>query len=344
MHMTPEAEKLSLSLRQILPEVLPGPVEITDLGKLSAGASREAWSIDVTDAAGETHGLVLKRDPPHARIDPELSETNFSLDRPTEANLLRAAGRAGVPVPAVLWHGDGSSPLGAGLIMQRIAGESLGQRIVRGPDFAAARENLAFQCGAALAKVHAIPLDDGPLDEGLPDIAEMPAQASMAFYEGQMRHFGWSQPGFEYGLAWLRERIGDIGQRRTFVHGDFRLGNLIIGPTGLNAVIDWEICHIGDPVLDLGWVCIRAWRYGAALPVGGFGERSELLEGYYSGGGAEVDALALRYWEVFGCLRWGVMCLNMAYGHLSGDYRSIERAVIGRRAAEAEYDLLQLVD
>ena len=77
---------------------------------------------------------------------------------------------------------------------------------------------------------------------------------------------------------------------------------------------------------------------------GGFGEISELQEGYEAGGGGRVSAEAIHYWEVFGTLRWGILCIHMAFTHINGPHASFEKAVIGRRTAETEYDLLQIID
>ena len=55
------------------------------------------------------------------------------------------------------------------------------------------------------------------------------------------------------------------------VHGDFRCGNLLVGPDGLRGVLDWELAHAGDPAEDIGWLCAPAWRFGGAGEVGGFG-------------------------------------------------------------------------
>ena len=335
--MTDPAE-LRAGLSSVLEAPLGAPVDISDLMRLSGGASRETWMFKAS--TGQTaQMIVLKRDPPHLVSDPEMEAVHISLNRMQEAQLLRAAKKADVPVPDVIWSGDETSPIGAGFMMRHVPGIALGHKIIRDADLAKARANLTGQCAAALAKIHKI-----PLDAALPDIPELSPRTYLDYQAAQLAHYGFVEPGFEYGIACLRERVPSLPTRRSFVHGDFRNGNMLVGPDGLNAVLDWEICHIGDPIHDLGWITIRSWRFGGGKPVGGFGEREELIEAYQAAGGAPLTLEDLRFWEVFGCLRWGIICLNMAYGHLSGSYRSVERAVIGRRAAEAEYDLLNLVD
>ena len=127
------------------------------------------------------------------------------------------------------------------------------------------------------------------------------------------------------------------------VHGDFRVGNLIVGPEGLRAVLDWELAHVGDPGEDLGWLCVRSWRFGGEGRVGGVGALGDLLDGYHAAGGRPVDEAAVRYWEVFGNVRWAVICLVQTFSHLHGFRRSVELAAVGRRVCEVEHDLLELL-
>jgi aminoglycoside phosphotransferase (APT) family kinase protein len=127
------------------------------------------------------------------------------------------------------------------------------------------------------------------------------------------------------------------------VHGDFRNGNLIVGRDGIRAVLDWELAHLGDPMEDLGWLCVKSWRFGQPLPVGGFGAYAQLLDAYERASGRPVDRVALRWWETLGTLKWGIMCIMQAATHTSGAVRSVELAAIGRRVCEQEWDLLALV-
>jgi aminoglycoside phosphotransferase (APT) family kinase protein len=147
----------------------------------------------------------------------------------------------------------------------------------------------------------------------------------------------------EYGFRWLARRL-PASRRRVLVHGDYRIGNVMFGPEGVRVVLDWEQAHVGDPMEDLGWMCVRAWRFGSPLPVGGIGERDEFFRGYERAGGDAVDPEIVRFWEAFGDLKWAVICIAQAKTYLDGGVKSLELASIGRRTAEAEHDLLELVD
>jgi len=153
---------------------------------------------------------------------------------------------------------------------------------------------------------------------------------------------GTPRPSFEFALHWLRAHRPPRG-RTTVVHGDFRNGNLIVGPDGVRAVLDWELAHLGDPREDLGWLCARVWRFGAPAAVGGMGTVADLLDAYAHHGGERVDPAELFWWQVLATLRWGAICLEQARVHLSAEFRSVELAVIGRRAAEMEYELMRML-
>ena len=294
---------------------LNGRVE--GLRRLSGGASRETWSFDLHRDDGTVAELILRRDPPGARKG----------GMAKEAALLAAAQAAGVPVPPVI-DADESS-----IVMGRIAGETIPRKILRDAEYAPARPLLARQCGEILARLHTIPAD---VVAGLENVDQV------AQWRGTLESLGQPHPTFELALRWLEANRPALHEP-TLVHGDFRNGNLIVGPEGIRAVLDWELAHAGDPMEDLGWLCAKAWRFGVAPPVGGFGSYEDLCDAYEAAGGRAVDRDALRWWEVLGTLKWGIICILQATTHTSGMVRSVELAAIGRRVCENEWDLLEIL-
>lgn len=292
--------------------------EITDLRRLSAGASRETWSFDV-----DGKGHILRRDPP-AAPDP--------AGMAREAECFRAAAAAGVPIPTLFAAGDGSDGVGSPyLLMERVDGETLPRRLLRDERWAEVRPLLARQFGEILARLHRIPVGNVP---------SVPRSGNrLDSLRDQHDVFGEPSPALEVAFRWLADHRPDPTPD-ALVHGDFRNGNLLIGPDGVRAVLDWELAHIGDPREDLGWVCAKVWRFGAAPAVGGFGDRDELFEGYASVAGQRPDPEAVHWWEVFAAAHWAVICRVQAERHFSGAEPSVELAVLGRRACEAEYDAL----
>jgi len=304
------------------------PVGVSDLTRLSGGASRETWLFTLDDGEGERN-LVLRRDPPGAPAQ---------SDRSIEADVLRRAAEAGVPVPTVLWTA-GADELGSpGFVMEHVAGETIARRILREDDYAKARAVMAAQCGDILARIHAIPAEGLTLTP--PD--RKPTETVLEQYKGLLDSLGEPHPAFELALRWLERRLPP-SERVTIVHGDFRNGNFIVGEEGVRAVLDWELVHLGDPWEDLAWLCTRSWRFGGPGEVGGFGEREDLYTAYATSSGIPVDRDAVQWWETMSNVKWGVMTIVQAFTHLWGHVRSVELAAIGRRTVETEHDVLELI-
>jgi aminoglycoside phosphotransferase (APT) family kinase protein len=153
--------------------------------------------------------------------------------------------------------------------------------------------------------------------------------------------YGFRLPALELALRWASENLPQK-TRHTVVHGDFRMGNLIVGEAGVRCVLDWELAQTGDPMQDLGWLCIRTWRFGGAGPVGGFGSREDLFAAYEKASGYPVDPAHVRFWEAFGNVKWALHCLRL--GSRGVDNRDIERCAIGRRIEEPLWDFLNLIE
>ncbi|HWA67795.1 MAG TPA: phosphotransferase family protein [Mycobacteriales bacterium] len=302
-------------------------VEVQEVRRLSGGASRESWSFDAIHDGG-VEPLILRRAP--AAISDAIGPTMM-----LEAAAMREAARVGVPSPQVLFATADKEPLGgSGIVMSRVDGETIGRKIVRDDTFAEVRPRLARQCGEVLGRLH------GMDPAALPPVADSYALDGLRALLDESKV---ASPMLELALRWL-ELNRPVSTRRTVVHGDFRNGNLVVGPDGLRAVLDWELIHLGDPIEDLGWLCTRAWRFGGDGPVGGFGEYDDLLAGYEATSGQRVDLDVLRWWELLGTVKWGVICIVQANRHLVGGQRSVELAAVGRRLVEQEYDCLELLE
>jgi len=300
--------ELSTMLSQLL-----GDAEIHGLRRLSGGASRETWRFEA-----DGRPLILQR-----------QRAGDERDMLIEAGVVRAAGRGGAPVPELIEarrRDDGM----AFMVLEAIDGETIARKILRDDKFASARPHLVTDFGTALAKIHAL---DVSSIHGLQETDQV------EYYTGVLDQLGQPHPVLELVRNWLID-TRPRSQLSTLVHGDFRLGNMIVGPDGLRAVIDWELAHVGDPMEDLGWLCVKAWRFGGPSPVAGLGSYDQLFDAYEAAGGCSVDPVVVHWWEVLGTWKWAIMCILQASVHLNGAARSHELAAIGRRVCENEYDLL----
>lgn len=303
---------------------------LSRLRRLSGGANMESWAFDYGDRP-----LVLRRMPGAG----ERGEQVPRLSIESEARLIALASEHGVIAPAMLGILAPEDGLGEGFLMARIGGETMPHKILDNPDFAQAETALAGQCARELAKIHAIARDELPAD--LPE-----ADASALLADTRRRYDGYHAhvPVFEFAFRWLADTLPAPADLCP-LHGDFRMGNLMIDPTGIAAILDWELAHIGDPVQDLAYLCTPSWRFTRHdRPVGGFAEIDDLLAAYETASGTAVDRERFRWWLVYSTLWWGNVCLNMTDIWRTGADRSLERAVIGKRVSEVEVDLLLLFE
>ncbi|MGP8120755.1 MAG: phosphotransferase family protein [Xanthobacteraceae bacterium] len=300
------------------------------VARLSGGASQETWAFDAVSSDSAPRRLILRRAP----SVPGTERRGTAIE--TEAVLMRLARAAGVPSPEVLHVLTADEALGRGFVMARVEGETIPRKILRDAAFADLRPRLAREVGGILARLHGIDVAQ------LPPLKTISAADELAQLRATYRADGQPRPVFELAFRWIADHAPQE-PAPALVHGDFRHGNFIVDATGVRAVLDWELAHLGDPMRDLGWICINSWRFGGIdKPVGGFGTLDDLAAGYEAAGGGTVDRARVRFWEIFGSLRWGVMCLSMLSRHARGK-PSIEHAMIGRRASETEIDLLRLL-
>lgn len=326
-------DALNDSLEAVVRARIDGATGISGLRRLSGGASQETWSFDA-ETAGDPLPLILRRRP---RGPSQSDALGTALELEVEAQLITLAGEAKVPVPTVRCVLEPEDDLGSGFVMERLDGETIPQRILRDDGLAEVRPRLARRCGEILAGIHAIPTG------AIEDLPTADAAAELTQYRGIYDRLDDPHPVFELAFRWIEDHLPDA-PAACLVHGDFRNGNLLIDRDGVRGVLDWELAHIGDPMEDLGWICVNSWRFGRIdSPVGGFGSREELAAGYESAGGAAVDMGRVRFWETLGTLKWGIICTMMLFGFRHGPDRSVERAAIGRRASETEIDLLALI-
>ncbi len=317
------------TLSAVLVRTFGKEARLAGLKRLSGGASQETWALQSADQT-----RILRRAPGGVSG----ARSTAAIGLATEARLIEAAYAAGVPVPRIeriLCERDG---LGEGFIMQYMDGETIARKILRNPEFASARTQMARQCGAALAQIHAIDSTE------LPALPKQDGLAQIAQYEEIFRSFDVHRPVFELALQWLKAKAPPP-LPQCLIHGDFRLGNLLVTSDGLTAILDWELAHLGDPREDIAWACINSWRFG--IPdkrVGGFGDLTPLLEAYTLAGGVSISPEEIDWWEMLGSLKWGIMCMLMYQAFRSGADPNVERAAIGRRVSETEIDLLNLLE
>ena len=332
--MSPEqlTEQLNAALRKPLAGKVPGD-RVDQLTRLSGGAVNETWRLKWGDTP-----LILRRRPFSADSVDNLEGNILGLSLKDEAAVIQLATAAAVPVPEIYAVFDAAHPVGEAFLMDFIPGESIPQRWLTDVNFEAARDRLAFECGQALARIHAIDSSQ------LPDtVAPTTLEKRFRVAQQRLHTFGDSSPVMQLGLNWLIDHAPKEAPC-VLLHGDFRTGNLLIDDNGLAGVLDWELAHQGPAEEDLGYLCAHVWRFGQLdKPVGGFGHYKDLIAGYESIAGWAPALTTVRYWEIFAALSWGLVCQTMGALWHSGN-GDVERAAIVRRRSEAELDMLLLME
>lgn len=301
-------------------------VTVFGLQRLTGGSSREIWSFTARDRTGVQQELILRRDPP-GEANPAGAEVEFAA--------MAAARKAGVAAPEViaLVPADDPDLPGGGLVMERVRGETVPRRILSSLALQSAREGLGPRCGTELGRLHAI-------DPGV--VAAAAAEDRLVTYRAELDRLDPTRPVLELASSWLRNHR-PAPRPPVLVHGDFRLGNLVVSESGLAAVLDWESIHVGDRLEDVGWIAVKTWRFRGPGVIGGFGDVEPFLAAYAGETGVEITPSEFEWGVVLGTWVWAVGCLVQADRHLSGRTRSVDLAVVGRRVVEVEYDLLELL-
>ena len=320
---------IAARLHDAVRHLLGPPGEISELRRLTAGATKATWSFKA-QIGSSTLPLVLQLSNGSSRRGDDA--TLPLVAGRNDAALMMAAVRAGVPAPPVRGVLTEDCGLGEGYIMDYVPGETIARRILREPRFAPLRQSFAAQCGEILARIHKIDATSAPF------LTELNAQHQIAVYRNIYDRYDHPVPALEVAFRWAYDHMPVNATPAAVVHGDFRMGNLICGEERIQAVLDWELACLGDPMQDLGWLCVRTWRFGGRDPVGGIGQRDDLFAAYERATGTAVDPARVRFWEGWGCIKWALICLMKGQSQ-----RSVEAFAIGRRMEEPLYDFLEFI-
>ncbi len=250
--------------------------------------------------------VVLRR-PPRGELAPS------AHDVLREARVISAVGPAGVRVPAVLAVGNDPSIIGKPFyVMEAVEGEVIGDRVPAALDTPEQRRALSFELVDALAELHAVPWRAAGLEGfGRPSgYAERQIRRFLGLWEVNRTR---AIPEVERVAGWLGANLPD-SPPATIVHGDYRLGNVMFesaAPARLNAILDWEMSTIGDPLADLGYLCMMwseaddpaggLFELNTVTRAQGFPARAELVARYEERSGRAMRDIrwytALALWK-----------------------------------------------
>lgn len=300
-----------------------GAGDLSNLTRLSGGANMESWAFDWGGGA-----YVLRRAPSAEYME------GRPYGHPVEAALVRAAHAGGVKAPEVIGVLSDADGMGTGYVMRRVIAEVSPAKIL-----AAAPRSLVADLGRELALIHALPRAAIPAE-----IPVMDTAAALAELKARFLSYGGDRPAIALAVKWCEDHLPEPADP-VLVHGDYRMGNVMVDADGLAAVLDWELAHLGDAHEDLAFGCMTVWRFGMLdKPAFGVGSLDDYFAAYEAAGGRPVDRDRFKYWLVYRTLWWALGCLQMGQAWRSGADTTVERVVVGRRTAEQELDIIRLLE
>ncbi|MEM7467250.1 MAG: phosphotransferase family protein [Pseudomonadota bacterium] len=327
---TPTLDEIVLCLERCMRRHFGQRVSVANVKLATLGGSNRTILFDLVE--GRSKRRLVSRQETYT-LDP-----SPFLPPETQFKLLRLAYEFELAVPEPILEFEPSDQLGRGHVVAHVSGETLPKRLLNDEEFSAARKIFPQQAGEFLAALHTIPAQRADFLANIVDSID-PLRAQIERYD----YYGEPHPAIEFAFRWL-DKNKPPTEHRTLIHGDFRVGNMLIDASGIKAVLDWECAHLGDPMADLGWLMTPAWRFGHFdLPVGGVGHKEDLYQAYEAAGGQRVDEERVRWWQIFGSLRWCIFNLMQVHGHRVGGRRSPAFAACGRNAALIEYEMLQMI-
>ncbi len=328
-------DELRIRIEAAVAEQAGAPVRVLELAPVAGGACQENYRVVLQVADGPPETVAL-------RGDAQVSLPG-SVGRAVEFAVVEAAAAGGVPTPHPRWLCRDLVRRGADAwFMDWVEGTAIGARVVRHPSLVAARAALPGQLARALAAVHRITPATHP---GLP-LAPVPDPVDDALVglRGMLNELPRPRPALELAFRWLVAHRPSAGET-TLLHGDFRTGNFMVDPSGLVAVLDWEFTRWGDPLEDIGWLCMRDWRFGALdKPAGGVADRATFYRAYSEASGRPVDPARIHFWEVAGNVRWAAAAVFQGERYLSGGSEDLEMLAIPLRVPEMEWEALRLLE
>lgn len=293
-------------------------VAVDALVRIAGGASRETYRFRLSwTEAGETRTrkLILRRDPPDSLIETE---------RRIEFSAYRAFHGSDVPVPEMLWLEESGEALDHPFfIAEEIAGFQAAPGLLWSEPYLAAHDQLARRKWTILGAIHRAV----PAEVGLAGVMEAVApedcwRRELDYWEGVLdADQAEPLPIIRAAIRRLRAAPPPPPARIHVVHGDYRTGNFLFDPAGeIHGVLDWEMAHLGDPLEDLGWTLNPVWSFGRGL-AGGLAPRDQAIAIWEASSGLKADPGALRWWELFNCVKGQAIWVSSARAWIDGGSR-----------------------
>jgi aminoglycoside phosphotransferase (APT) family kinase protein len=289
-------------LAERLAALMGGGVTVADLKPVSGGNARKAWSFDAVTGDGEVQPCILLA---------QVAGKHVESDTAEEYRVLRAMTGHGLCAPAALALDAGGAVAGGpALVLERIEGQASAVEFLK-LDAATGRAATAA-LARAIAGVHAFDWAAAGL------AARSPLDEILLWESRFLAHRLESLPALAHLFGWLKTHV-PTPLRLSLVHGDLRPGNFLFAGGQVNALLDWEMAHVGDPAEDLAWAYRALWSP----------ERFMGLEGFVQAHGLNLPRQSILFYRIFSEVKFATISVSAAASFARGDtinLRHIDRA------------------
>lgn len=295
------------------------PVEVAHVEKIFGGASRETYLLNLK-AGGAARDVILRRDPPSSLIDTERQLEFGAYERifPTD-----------VPVPEPLFLEYDSSWLGQPFSIMAAIPDCQSDVSMLAAEQKQKLGRQKYQILGRLAK-------KDPVALGFDAITDMPAAEDCAlrqlqYWESVIREDELHpQPIAWAAIRWLHRNLPPAAQQISVVHGDYRTGNFLFNSDAeITAILDWEMCHLGDPLEDLAWSMDPLWSRDEPGLAGRLIAIEDAIAVWESESGLACDRNAFQWWRIFVALKALAIWISSSEDFHAGESKDSILAMAG---------------
>ena len=282
-------DQVQIAAAEYLGEKWGTPVTVCNVEKIFGGASRETYKLTL-EVGGEARGVILRRDPPSSLIDTERHLEYGAYDRiyPTD-----------IPVPEPLFLENSTdileqpfsimaaieNPMSDVALLSEEQKKIVGKQKYNLLGCLAAKDPLALKFDEIMT---------------IPDATSTAAE-QLAYWEGVINddeiH---PQPIAQAAIRWLGANLPPPAQKISIVHGDYRTGNFLFNEHAeITAILDWEMCHLGDPLEDLAWSLDPLWSGEDLELAGRLIPHNKAIQIWCEESGLLCNEQALKWWRIF---------------------------------------------
>ena len=313
-------------------------IHVENVNRIHGGASRETYRMDLGYRLGDKRffrGVILR-----LVVEESLLETEASI----EFRAYEAFYSTDIPVPEALWCEEDASHLGKPfMLLEEIQGcESSIEALVQ-PPYSPVREKIGVAFCEIMGRIAAIDPATTSLSGTMPTPEpDQCWQRELDYWENVVEEDALEpQPVTRAAIRWLRRNPPSPAQKLSVVHGDCRIGNVLYDSAGkIHAVLDWEQCHFGDPLEDLGYALNPLWSIPEPHKLGLMITRDEAIALWERTSRLKAPPEDLHWWSLFAMVKGMGIWLSASREFADGRNMDPMMAYAGWSAGDIQSQLI----